>query len=90
MSSLVLKAFMTLLKPTAMKINKQNTLNTPILQQNPLGKILTQERFVFILTFEFGNYLLCPVAMLYLTLCDPMDCSMLAFPVLQYLLEIFY
>ena len=62
--------------------NKQNPLNTPILQQNPLGKILTQERFVFILSLEFGNYSLCPVAMLYLTLYDPMDSSMPGFPVL--------
>ena len=33
-------------------------------------------------------YRCCSVAQLYLTLCDPMDCSMPGYPVLHYLLEV--
>ena len=39
-------------------------------------------------TFLKKNSHHCSVAKLYLTLCDPMDCSMPAFPVLHYLAKL--
>ena len=55
---------------------------------NPVGMDSNQYELALGFFFFLNTYICCSVAQSCLTLCDPMDCSTLGFPVLHHIQEL--